>query len=326
MADEEDQPVTPVAPPPQVPVPRGTGYTYSTPGPGNWQNPQTVAGPGGPVQIPQNAQNFTSIVGPPPEDQETAAFRKMFNSLPMDQAIKAYQAAKQFQGQRVLQSKLAGYSAAGLPPEQALSRAMTDAAAVGLFSTPKEMLDLNKTLHAAAAERAKADFRPTEFNLPSGQRMVQTRPGMYEMPKPLPVEKPGAMTQKQVHEFQMLQADKSGLQKSLAGATDPEQQKEVQGKIKEIADRERELLGLPARVVPPPAAAVTPAKTPRNYGSMAIGALGGLAGSVAPGVMEAQESVPEKPLDKATAAKFLKEAKGDKAKARQLAKNAGYTF
>ena len=159
MADEEDQPVTPVAPPPQAVVPRGTGYTYSTPGPANWQNPQTVTGPQNiPVQIPQNAQNFTSIVGPPPEDQETAAFRKMFNSLPMDQAIKAYQAAKQFQGQRVLQSKLAGYSAAGLPPEQALSRAMTDAAAVGLFSTPKEMLDLHKGLSTATADKANQQF------------------------------------------------------------------------------------------------------------------------------------------------------------------------
>lgn len=166
MADDtEDQPVTPVAPPSQVPVPRGTGYTYSTPGPANWAQPQTVTGPAGPVQIPQNAQNFTSIVGPPPEDQETAAFRKMFNSLPMDQAIKAYQAAKQFQGQRVLQTKLAGYSAAGLAPEQALSRAMTDAAAVGLFSTPKEVMELNKNLTAgaAAAERARQQMDALKF-------------------------------------------------------------------------------------------------------------------------------------------------------------------
>lgn len=162
MADEtETEEVTPVAPPQAMP-PRGTGYTYSTPGPANWQQPRTVSGPQGmPVQIPQNAQNFASVVGPPPEDQETAAFRKMFNSLPMDQAIKAYQAAKQFQGQRVLQTKLAGYNAAGLPPDQALSKALMDATSVGLFSgSPKDLMALNKDFIAGSKARLQAPMSP----------------------------------------------------------------------------------------------------------------------------------------------------------------------
>lgn len=213
MADEEDQPVTPVAPPPQAVVPRGTGYTYSTPGPGNWQNPQTAAGPGGPVQIPQNAQNFTSIVGPPPEDQETAAFRKMFNSLPMDQAIKAYQAAKQFQGQRVLQSKLAGYSAAGLPPEQALSRAMTDAAAVGLFSTPKEMLDLHKGLSTANADKAKQQFERSKMIQDAiTARSKATQQAITERAR---VRAPGSLSAADKEALKSLDTEEKELRKDL---------------------------------------------------------------------------------------------------------------
>ena len=290
MADEEDQPVTPVAPPPQAIVPRGTGYTYSTPGPANWQNPQTAAGPGGPVQIPQNAQNFTSIVGPPPEDQETAAFRKMFNSLPMDQAIKAYQAAKQFQGQRVLQSKLAGYSAAGLPPEQALSRAMTDAAAVGLFSTPKEMLDLHKGLSTANIDKAKQQFE-TQKMLEQG-RMGRAQLRASNAIQRLP---PTAQIDDEDLKDQIAQKDKI-----INNSRDylPDEQQKAATERAALVEKRRALRG------------------PQSAGP--------LPSSSSPVQMAPEPT--EKPLDKATALKFLKQAKGDKAKARQMAKDAGYTF
>lgn len=158
MADEEDQPVTPVAPPPQAVVPRGTGYTYSTPGPANWQNPQTAAGPGGPVQIPQNAQNFTSIVGPPPEDPYMAGLRKQFANLPMEQAIKSYQAARQFLAGRLVEQDLAESNRQGVDPKTAIPKALMRGAAAGLFTTPKELLDWNKNISTDAADRAKQQF------------------------------------------------------------------------------------------------------------------------------------------------------------------------
>lgn len=247
MADEEDQPVTPVAPPPQSALPRGTGYTYSTPGPGNWQNPQTVAGPANvPVQIPQNAQNFTSIVGPPPEDQETAAFRKMFNSLPMDQAIKAYQAAKQFQGQRVLQSKLAGYSAAGLPPEQALSRAMTDAAAVGLFSTPKEMLDLHKTLADTSGQKLQQQRELALTRIKQQGELAKLR--QEAITKRVTERRSGAMTDIDKESIRGLerQQDKAQsaadrLESQATTFTAPKMQKQMKDQAKVLSDRANQI-------------------------------------------------------------------------------------
>lgn len=242
MADEEDQPVTPVAPPPQAVVPRGTGYTYSTPGPGNWQNPQTAAGPGGPVQIPQNAQNFTSIVGPPPEDQETAAFRKMFNSLPMDQAIKAYQAAKQFQGTRVLQTKLAGYLATGMKGEEATSRAMADAAAVGLFSTPKEMLDLHKTLADTKGQQLQQQRQLALERLKQQSDLARMR--QQSITERTVARRAGSMTDIDKESIRGLerQQDKAQsaadrLESQATTFTAPKMQKQMRDQAKVLSDR-----------------------------------------------------------------------------------------
>lgn len=216
MADDTDiEQVTPVAPPPQSMPPRGTGYTYSTPGPANWQQPRTVSGPQGmPVQIPQNAQNFASVVGPPPEDQETAAFRKMFNSLPMDQAIKAYQAAKQFQGQRVLQTKLAGYNAAGLPPDQALGKALTDAASVGLFSgSPKELMGLQHNLALATADKGKSQMERSKMIQDEMTKRAQaTQQAITERMR---LKIPGSITAQDKEALKSLDSEEKELRKDL---------------------------------------------------------------------------------------------------------------
>ncbi len=88
-----------------------------------------------------------------------------------------------------------------------------------------------------------------------------------------------------------------------------------------LMDRLRSMLGSGGQSQPgltKPATATTPP------------AEGWPAGSIPPGMTgstdEPSLAPSPKPLDKATATDFLKQAKGDKAKARQLAKDAGYDF
>ena len=253
MADDtqtEDQPIAPVMPPPKAMPPKGSGFTYSTPGPANWQNPRTVAGPQDTqVQIPQNAQNFATVSGPPPEDQETVAFRKMFNSLPLDQAMKAYTAAKQFQGQRVLQTKLAAYSADGLAPDQALSKALTDAAGVGLFAgSPKDLVGMAKETATASAQKFQQDLalrklqQDKELKLRGFQNAMTIAQAR--------TQRPGQMTQQQTHELGILGQDKNGLQRELAqvmAMNNPDAKRidQIHSELDKIRAKQNALVGKP---------------------------------------------------------------------------------
>lgn len=86
-----------VSPPPGPVLPPGAGFTYSSQGPADWSETRTFTAPGGlEIPIPRNAVNPTFFQGPPPEDPQTVLVRKALNSVPVDQAWQAIEAAGNF--------------------------------------------------------------------------------------------------------------------------------------------------------------------------------------------------------------------------------------
>lgn len=237
MADDTDT----IEAPPRPVLPPGSGYTYSTQGPGDFSTTRMVGGPGGvQVPLPQNAQNFASVQGAPGPvpDPQTEMLRNVFNKLPVDQAIKAVQAAHQYQGQRLYQRLLGE----GKTAAEALSAAGPLLFGGGI--NPTELAKFATALKPPQMnpyQQAEMDYR----NKALAQQAVLARERMAQ-----DKTKPGAMTQQQVHEMTVLGQDRNGLQKELAAIMssskqDPKRIDEIHSALDDIRDRQNELLGKP---------------------------------------------------------------------------------
>lgn len=139
MDDEEGQgpeSLPPVAPPsslesavlPPRPYmsmpPRGTGYTYATPGPGDFSTTQQAGVPwGGSVTLPGNAQNFAAmqspVEAPGSSGEYWQRFQQAYRNLPLEQAQQAISAAVKYQGMRGYQRDI---ESGNVTAEQALAK------------------------------------------------------------------------------------------------------------------------------------------------------------------------------------------------------------
>lgn len=273
MPDDTDT----IQAPPSPVLPPGSGYTYSTRGPGDFRTGTMAPGPGGvSVPLPGNAQTYAAIEGAPAprEDAQSVMLRNLFNKLPVDEALKAYEAANQFQGTRIFQMK----RASGASDADALMAAMPFFAKNA--SAMAQMANAYKTIKSAERPPQMTPYQQAEVDF-RNRKLSQDAALARER-----LSQPGKLTQQQAGELKLLSTDKSGLQKALTASPPPDEAaaKEIKSKIDQITARQRELLGLPP-VGQPKAAPPAPPKPSMARPIMAGLAAGGAASGALPMTM-----------------------------------------
>lgn len=327
-----------INPPPDYSPPVGAGVMYATNGPANFS--QATIGPGG-QPLPSNAVNARFVQGPPPEDPETQMMRKFLNTIPVDQAERAIRVAQQFQAKRAYQKR----SASGVDPAQNLMQYFVESGATG---GGMKSSDLSNIARAQEAFARAQPFTPRAVNV-GGNQLVETGRGRFAFPPKVspPVRwtthtdsKTGRTIQtnpltgeSRVIEEGSAPADSTKAQKTIIDAERRRLtarlnnsqlfQREVDITKKEMGidddsqakafvegDLNNRLKALDAQEA--------------NLGKAPVVAL---ATPVAPAPVAASTATTtRKTLTRELAKAFLTKARGDKAKARQMAKDAGYDF
>lgn len=247
--------------------------------------------PNTPVQLPGGVWGIRTEGAPAgggAQDQRDLEFqRNLLKNVRVQDAAKAVESAMRFQGMRGYERDLQAAQAAGLSPEQAATQALVRNSGKMFFSHPQSLVPAIRSLR-----QPPAVMPPTLVDLGGGVRGVQAGIGgaqFHPLPQPKPVVE-GKLSDVEKARIRQLEKRQASLDKELSGPSVLAQ--DAVPEFKAQNDKKRaELESL-------------------NRQLSQIG----------------QPAKEAKQLTADLAKQFLKQAGGDKAKARKLARDAGYTF
>lgn len=302
-----------VNPPPSFSPAPGTGLMYATNGPATFS---------GGSPLPTNAVNARFVQGPPPEDPETQMMRKFLSTIPVDQAERAIHVAQQFQARRAYKRAIDN----GEDPTKAFMTYMAMSATSGGMGTkPADaihamtaMANLAKATRPpqmTPGQQANIDLRNREFaerqkqnalKLEADKQKSVATAGQKALAESTKAQKAIIDSERRrltarLNNSQLFQREVDITKKEM-GIDDDSQAKafvesDLNNRLKSLDAQEANLgkATVAAPAAPAPVAASTATTT-------------------------------RKTLTRDLAKAFLTKARGDKAKARQLAKDAGYDF